>query len=220
MSHVYYINHYSNLHLKDVLQSGHSRVWAWQVSHVRWPLLHCAKIFDLLVEKYLDSSKNILVLTIHSISIIIWSNLPDSGRQTREVANRALQNLLGVVNKLQCSLNITLIAFLRLGPVLGWLGSSSLRRGRALRPGEEPLDGRSDLVRGPGVQPRAADGQQPPLLRPHPREEPRHVPGQEEGEQREAADPGLLQQPHRVLDTTLGTIETLRGQGNDCRHQK
>ena len=47
-----------------------------------------------------------------------------------------------------------------------------------------------------------ADGQQPPLLRPHPREEPRHVPGQEEGEQSEAADPGLLQQPHRVLDTT------------------
>ena len=202
MSHVYYINHYSNLHLKDVLQSGHSRVWAWQVSHVRWPLLHCAKIFDLLVEKYLDSSKNILVLTNHSISIIIWSNLPDSGRQTREVANRALQNLLGVVNKLQCSLNITLIAFWRLGPILGWLGASSLRRGRALRPGEEPLDGRGDLVRGPGVQPRAADGQQPPLLRPHPREEPRHVPGQEEGEQREAADPGLLQQPHRVLDTT------------------
>ena len=170
--------------------------------------MHCAKIFDLLVEKYLDSSKNILVLTNHSISIIIWSNLPDSGRQTREVANRALQNLLGVVNKLQCSLNITLIAFLRLGPVLGWLGSSSLRRGRALRPGEEPLDGRGDLVRGPGVQPRAADGQQPPLLRPHPREEPRHVPGQEEGEQREAADPGLLQQPHRVLDTT----NTISGQ--------
>ena len=113
--------------------------------------MHCAKIFDLLVEKYLDSSKNILVLTNHSISLIIWSNLPDSGRQTREVANRALQNLLGVVNKLQCSLNITLIAFLRLGPVLGWLGSSSLRRGRALRPGEEPLDGRGDLVRGPGV---------------------------------------------------------------------
>ena len=151
MSHVYYINHYSNLHLKDVLQSGHSRVWAWQLSHVRWPLLHCAKIFDLLVEKYLDSSINILVLPNHSICIIIWSNLPDSGRQTREVANRALQNLLGVVNKLQCSLNITLIAFLRLGPVLGWLGSSSLRRGRALRPGEEPLDGRGDLVRGPGV---------------------------------------------------------------------